>query len=139
MAATAHVELMSALCSRPPEAGGILLGPIGSSEVTDFYFDKTAKCTGGTYTPDHVTLQRLMNEKWMPSGIDMVGFVHSHPNGFDWLSQGDLIYIRRLLLKNTDMAVFATPIVLPEQYRIRPIVVQRSDMNKALAAKLILF
>ena len=64
-----------------------------------------------------------MKEVWLPAGLDMKGFVHSHPGGFDRLSGGDLEYIRRLLAKNPDMGVFAAPIVIPEAFRLQAIVV----------------
>src|SRR5438270_491659 len=99
----ATCKIMCSIGACEPETGGILLGPIGSSRITDFYFDKTARCTGGTYTPDHVTLRRKMKEDWLPAGIDFKGFVHSHPGSMDRLSAGDMIYIRRLLDKNPDI------------------------------------
>src|SRR6266496_649312 len=116
-------QIMCTIGARRPETGGILLGPIGSNDITDFYFDATASCSGATYTPDYVTLRRKMQEGWMPAGLDMKGFVHSHPGEFDRLSHGDLAYIRRLLERNLDMSVFAAPIVIPQVFRLRAIVV----------------
>jgi proteasome lid subunit RPN8/RPN11 len=118
-------RIMHTIGALPPESGGILLGPVGSDLVTDFYFDASARCTGATYAPDHLTLQRKMCEHWLPNGLDMKGFAHSHPGGFDRLSEGDLRYIGRLLAKNPDMNVFAAPIIVPEQFRVRAIVVLR--------------
>jgi proteasome lid subunit RPN8/RPN11 len=120
-------QIMSTISARRAEAGGILLGPIGSSFVTCFHFDVSASCSGVTYSPDHVTLGRLMQRQWLPAGVDMKGFVHSHPGRFDRLSEGDMIYIRRLLSSNPDMTVFAAPIVIPEEFRIAPIIVTRDD------------
>ena len=118
-----HCAIMCTIGARRPESGGILLGPIGSNDITDYFFDATASCSGATYTPDHLTLRRNMQDLWLPAGVDMKGFVHSHPGGFDRLSQGDLTYIRRLLEKNPDMNVFAAPVVIPEAFRLRAIVV----------------
>lgn len=123
MSSHVRCRIMCSIGARKPETGGILLGPIGGTDITDFYFDSTAQCSGGTYTPDHLTLSRKMREVWMPSGLDMKGFVHSHPGGFDRLSEGDLVYIRRLLEKNPDMSVFAAPILIPQSFRLQPIVV----------------
>lgn len=131
--------IMLTIASQPPETGGILLGPIDSNDITDFYFDHSALSTGATYSPDHVTLNQMMKERWLPNGIDMKGFVHSHPRGVDRLSSGDLTYIARLLKSNDDMEFFAAPIVLPDQYRMCPFVVSRNAPQKALAAKLTLF
>ena len=130
---------MLTIGGKRPETGGILLGPIDSDDITDFYFDHTALSTGATYSPDHVTLSRRMKEEWMPCGIDMKGFVHSHPRGVDRLSSGDLTYIRRLLEINDDMEVFAAPIVLPEQYRMCPFIVRRDAPRQVLPATLTLF
>jgi proteasome lid subunit RPN8/RPN11 len=116
-------QIMSTIGARPAESGGILLGPIGCDNVTEFFFDRSALCSGAAYTPDHVTLRRKMKEEWMPSGLDLKGFVHSQPASFNRLSAGDLAYIRRLLQSNPDMSVFAAPIVLPQTFQLLPIVV----------------
>ncbi|HYE20294.1 MAG TPA: Mov34/MPN/PAD-1 family protein [Tepidisphaeraceae bacterium] len=120
-----HVRcrILCTIGALPPETGGILLGPIDGDRVTDFYFDATAACGGATYTPDVATLRRKMRDEWLPAGLDMKGFVHSHPGGFDRLSGGDMEYIGRLLDRNPDMRMFAAPIVIPESYRLRAIVV----------------
>jgi len=139
MSQRAYRKMMYYICSRPAESGGILLGPVGSNEVTDFYFDSGGTCTGASYSPDHVTLNKLMKQKWLPAGIDMKGFLHSHPGQLDWLTNGDMVYINRLLDKNADMDMFIAPIVIPNQYRIRPIVVMRKQPRTALEAKIDLF
>ena len=95
-----HCQIMCTIGARRPETGGILLGPIGSNDVTDFYFDNTAACSGATYTPYHIALRRKMQHEWLPARLDMKGFVHSHPGRLDRLSDGDLAYIARLLAKN---------------------------------------
>jgi proteasome lid subunit RPN8/RPN11 len=132
-------QIMSTVGAKRPETGGILLGPTGSNDITDFYFDSTADCTGGTYTPDHVTLRKKMKEIWLPAGLDMKGFVHSHPGGFDRLSGGDLIYIRRLLQSNPEMSVFIAPVVFPEEFRLRAIVVLAAQPDIQRPTQLQLF
>lgn len=127
MSHSVFCQIMSSIGARLPESGGILLGPIGSNHITAFHFDGTASCSGVTYTPDHVTLSKLMDRIWLPAGVDMKGFVHSHPGNFDRLSEGDMSYIRRLLDSNTDLNFFAAPIVIPNQFRLRPIVVMRNQ------------
>ncbi len=139
MADWVYFDVIYSICARPPETGGILLGPVGSNDITGFYFDSCADCSGGTYSPDHMTLSRKMKQEWLPSGIDMKGFVHSHPGHFDTLSRGDLVYIRRLLEINPDMDMFAAPIVLPLHFRLCPIVVLRTAPTVPRAAKLVLF
>ncbi|MFG0285173.1 MAG: Mov34/MPN/PAD-1 family protein [Phycisphaerales bacterium JB039] len=138
IARRAYRQMME-LALRPAETGGILLGPIGGSVVTDFHFDAGGACTGSTYSPDHITLQRLMDAQWLPSGLDMKGFAHSHPGQLDRLSAGDLAYIDRLLRANDDIDPFIAPIVLPAACRICPIVVPRRWPLVPLRARLIIF
>jgi hypothetical protein len=64
-----------------------------------------------------------MREEWLPAGIDMKGFCHSHPGRTERLSAGDMQYIGRLLAINPDMRIFAAPIVLPHEFRMRAYVV----------------
>lgn len=139
MTCQAYREMICHIASQPSETGGILLGPIGSDDITDFSFDEGAVCSGATYSPNHVLLQQHMNEEWLPSGIDMKGFAHSHPSKYDRLSPGDLSYIKRLLLKNADMEQFAAPIILPQWYCCIPFVVLRSEPLTPRVASLVLF
>jgi proteasome lid subunit RPN8/RPN11 len=132
-------KIMSTIGTRAPETGGILLGPIGSSDITDFYFDASGQCTGATYSPDHLTLRKKMQEEWLPAGLDFKGFCHSHPGNFDRLSAGDLHYIHRLLDKNPDIKAFAAPIVIPKEFRLRAIVVLREEPNVQRATTLRIF
>ena len=119
-------RIMCTVGAFPAETGGILLGPVGSEDITGFFFDSGATCSGATYSPDHVTLARKLKDDWLPYGIDFKGFVHSHPGRLDRLSAGDLRYIRRLLQVNTDMDRFLAPLVIPHQRRLCPIVVPRN-------------
>lgn len=128
-------NIMLTIGTRPVESGGILLGPVGTNDVTDFFFDNGGNCTEATYSPDCVTLRQKMKDEWLPAGIDMKGFVHSHPESLDRLSAGDLVYINRLLDKNKDMTMFIAPIVIPSQFRFRPLVVLRNKPRIAHEAK----
>jgi proteasome lid subunit RPN8/RPN11 len=129
---TRHVlrRIMSTVGALPAETGGILLGPVGGDDVTGFYFDSTARSTGSTYTPDVSVLSRKLKEDWLPHGLDMKGFVHSHPGASDRLSGGDTCYIRRLLEINADMNAFIAPVVIPRQFRLRPILVLRAEPDR---------
>lgn len=119
IAAAVIDEIYGSIGRRPAETGGILLGPTGrNGVVTGFHFDSSAKCGGVTYTPDVATLRRLMKEVWLPAGLDMKGFAHSHPAGFDRLSAGDLQYVRRLMKANPDMDRFIAPILIPDEFRM---------------------
>ena len=139
MAVLAYRDILSSIGALPPETGGILLGPVGSNDVVEFFFDQGGSCSTSTYSPDHVALMRKMREEWLPAGIDMKGFVHSHPGRYARLSPGDLVYIRRLLDINPDMEMFAAPIVVPFEFRLCPIVVLRADPTVGRHARLVLF
>ena len=139
MRSEVYREILYTIGAYPAETGGILLGPIGSNDVTDFFFDNSARCSRATYSPDHVTLSRKLKEEWMPSGIDFKGFVHSHPRTFDRLSFGDMVYIRRLLEINPDMDMFVAPIILPHEYSMRPLVVLKETPSLQRDAELVLF
>lgn len=139
MAHTAYEAILQCIAFRPAESGGILLGPIGRNEVTEFHFDQNGSCTSASYTPDHIGLGRRLKQDWLPSGIDFKGFVHSHPGRLDWLTGGDLRYIERLLRANDDMDLFVAPIVIPPEFRIRPIVVLRTDVRRPRQARLALY
>ena len=128
-------DIMLTIGARPAESGGILLGPVGTNDVTDFFFDNGSDCTGVTYSPDCVTLRQKMKDEWLPAGIDMKGFVHSHPGSLDSLSAGDIVYIKRLLNKNEDMTMFIAPIVIPPEFRLMPLVVLRDKPNIACEAR----
>ena len=128
-------DIMLTIGTRPPESGGILLGPVGTSDVTDFFFDDGGNCTGSTYSPDCVTLRQKMKAEWLPAGIDMKGFVHSHPGSFDRLSDGDLAYINKSLDKNKEDKMFVAPIVIPSEFRLRPLVVLRDKPRIAREAR----
>ena len=132
-------DILFTIGSRQPESGGILLGPVGSNDVTDFFFDTRGSCTGVSYSPDHVGLKQKMKEEWLPAGIDMKGFVHSHPSRLDGLSVGDMTYINRLLDINDDMTMFVAPIVIPQEFRMRPIVVLRDKPRIPREARLEVF
>lgn len=128
-------DILLTVGAQPAESGGILLGPVGTNDVTDFFFDNGGSCTGSTYSPDYVTLRQKMKKEWLPAGIDMKGFVHSHPGTFDRLSTGDMVYINRLLDKNDDMTMFVAPIVIPSQFRLRPLVVLKDRPRIAHEAR----
>lgn len=137
---SAFIDSIVSICSNPPETGGIFLGPVETDHIiTDFYFDKGANCSGSTYSPDCSTLAKKMKEEWIPKGIDMKGFVHSHPNAFDRLSNGDLVYIKRLLNINIKMSMFFAPVVIPHQFRMNTYVILRDKPNQPQQPRIIFF
>lgn len=131
--------IMHTIGALPPETGGLLLGQIDRNDITHFHFDSGARCTGSTYTPDHIGLRKRMRERWLPNSLDMKGFVHSHPRHVDRLSSGDLSYITRLLKANDDMDRFVAPIILPHEFRFCVFVIMRERPRTPLLANVTLF
>jgi len=115
--------------SLPPEHGGVLGGRPESGVVTEFFFDRSARRSTVTYSPDDQLLNRLFTEDWNPKGIRLMGFVHSHP-GLRQPSAGDLSYSRRILESIDDLDRLLIPIVISvadgERFEIHPFAVARN-------------
>ncbi|MBN2267673.1 MAG: Mov34/MPN/PAD-1 family protein [Candidatus Babeliaceae bacterium] len=129
-------KLFASIGSRPPESGGVLLGPVNCNEVSDFYFDDQGQCSGATYSPDYKKIGYLLKHDWADDGLEMKGIIHSHPNRFDRLSGGDLSYIARLLQCNPQDKFFFAPIVIVEEFRFVPWLVLRSQCDSPVVANL---
>lgn len=97
---------------RPAEAGGALGGSREDGVVRAFHFDRDARRSRITYSPDTAALARLFHDEWNPRGIRMLGFVHSHPPGIGHPSGGDLVYARRILAANSGLRRLLLPIVV---------------------------
>ena len=104
-------QISSTVGCLEPETGGMLGGNREQRLVTDFYFDGTARRTHGTYSPDVEACNRVLSERWNPRGIEMVGFVHSHPVRFATPSTGDLVYAASILRNNPGLRSMILPIV----------------------------
>jgi proteasome lid subunit RPN8/RPN11 len=83
--------------SLPAETGGPLGGTRGSGGVEHFHLDETSARTAVTYYPDYKAINTLMRMEWNPAGINLLGFIHSHPKGAVRPSRPDLDYATRIL------------------------------------------
>lgn len=97
MTRTVHDIIRSSIGAAPAESGAMLGGPRGSDLVTHIHLDPTAATTRATYSPDVATANRVLAEEWRPAGIELMGFVHSHPSGYRQPSSGDIAYATRIL------------------------------------------
>lgn len=112
MMQSAYAAVMDHLTGIEPEAGGMLLGPKGSSVITHYVPDLKGKATPVSFTVDAASLNRIL-KKHVECGLDAKGMVHSHPRGCNFPSHGDLQYVRRAFAneKNHDLSEFFLPIV----------------------------
>lgn len=100
--------------SRPAESGGPLGGVRGSGLVSHYQPDPTAHTTGVLYEPDIEHVNGLFRNTWNPAGINLLGFVHSHPAGNRRPSTGDLRYATRILAGIPELDRLLLPIVQTE-------------------------
>ena len=107
-------QILAQMPPAPPETGGIL-GRVGST-ICAFAFDPGSPCPDrAVYTPRTETLNRIIRE-WAEAGVEFCGILHTHPQGQEELSSGDLSYIRRILdAMPPEIRWLWFPVILPEQ------------------------
>lgn len=106
------LQIEACIGDRFAEHGGVLGGHRTDGVVRTFHFDCAARRSAATYSPDTASLRRLFQQDWNPQGINMLGFVHSHPPGIARPSGGDLVYAERILAVNPSLARLLLPIVV---------------------------
>ena len=89
-------EICGTIGMNHAETGGILGSSDGGHTIDNYYFDCTARTTGGTYTPDIDAVNKKIAE-WNKDGIHYVGPIHSHPRGFINPSAEDCRYGVRIM------------------------------------------
>lgn len=90
------IELMTHFWSRPPEAGGVLFGPVDDPRlVTRFLPDHLGRGTPATFELHTASLNPMIQEL-KAAGLTCKGVVHSHPAGVRQPSARDEVYFRRL-------------------------------------------
>ncbi len=132
--------------SRPAESGGILLGSRSDFVVTEFVFDPHGSTSRGGYDPDTVYLNRRLKELWQGRGLELLGFVHSHPPGVtrlsgDWGGNiGDLGYMQAIFDAIPALQYFLAPLVftIPDNgdFRILPYIASRDNVKGYWQAEL---
>ncbi len=108
--------MCDALQSHPSECGGVL-GAAPKEPISKFYFDVTGISTSDSYTPDYIRINEILSE-WETKGIFMVGIVHSHDNGGEFPSCGDLYYCQQILHSSSDLTEFLLPIVILDPFSV---------------------
>lgn len=113
-------EVRSSVGCLRPETGGILLGSRDDYHVQKFVFDKTGSFSSAAYDPDVDFLNLVVKREWETNQLALLGFVHSHPRGFNRLSgdfgngYGDVGYLRAIFAAIPALRQFLVPIVFSD-------------------------
>lgn len=88
-------EIINTAKLLPPETGGLLGGRNDTvvEVLRDEGLPSEKKCS---YYPDTALFNRTIKE-WQSKDIDFMGIYHTHYWGVDTLSEGDKIYITRIM------------------------------------------
>jgi len=97
---------------RFPEMGGIL-GTSDGFFVDNFYHDKTGITKGNQYIPDVDFLNKVV-DSWYKSGIQFIGFVHTHRKFAYNLSGTDIIYAKEIK-KSCEMSEILMLLYIPDE------------------------
>lgn len=137
MAQTVYQDIINHLATKPPEAGGVLIGPRDHRSVSHYVPDDTGTSSPTSFTFDHKRLNEILRD-YVRLGLDAKGFVHSHPPGVHRLSSGDHAFIRTQLSnpKNTPGEILM-PIVVGRE--IIPYIVYADQPQRSVEAELRLF
>lgn len=83
--------------------------------VSDYILDNASPILNrAIYVPNTEFLNKCI-EGWIDKYIEFCGIVHSHPNGQDTLSSGDMEYIKALYEVNPQLKNSYFPLVLNGQ------------------------
>lgn len=119
-------QLLGALGSVEPEFGLPLGGYLSDEVARVCHFDRAARCSAVTYTPDHESIGELLRRAWNPANIRLLGFAHTHPDGLTEPSAGDLRYAARILDANGHLPRLLLPIaVVRPRFELHPYVIVR--------------
>jgi proteasome lid subunit RPN8/RPN11 len=135
-------EIVATIAAQPPESGGLLGGSRDEQRITRYLFDNLAGTSGATYSPNTDVINTTL-DLWDEDGGDkIIGFIHSHPGGYDQPSPGDLAYAARILQAIPAMTRIFLPIAVfrgqrdcaEVEFLIRPYVAFVAENGKVKAA-----
>lgn len=143
----AYDDIRRTIGERPAESGGILLGSRKDYKALRFLFDPSGSRTRGGYDPDVKYINRKIKEAWEEEGLELVGFVHSHPPGVTRLSGdfgnniGDLGYLKAIFEAIPALEHFLVPLVftVPDtgRFSMIPYIAKRGEAESYFQAELI--
>lgn len=147
VSASVYEEIRKVIGVHHAERGGMLVGDRQDPfRVRLHHYDAGGSMGAAMYDPDYHALNRALKELYEPNGLDMLGFVHSHPAGVrrpsgDWGGNvGDMAYASATLQANPDLQVFLMPIVMtvPDsgKFEVLPFLVFRDAPTKPVLTRL---
>lgn len=107
--AEVYDEICKTIGHRRPEYGG-LLGSSDGVHIDHYYFDATSERSADVYMMDIPACNKVIHE-WNDNDIELVGVIHSHPNGVTRPSHGDLLTAKNIIESINVHGKFFTPIV----------------------------
>lgn len=136
MTTTAYDQAVAALQSCEPEFAVFLLGPRNHPAITHVVPDTTGEGTPASFRIGAKRMNEVLRQ-FAPLGLDGKGFWHSHPQGNDRLSDGDLAYVAKLFANPKNDA---HEVVMPicSGGLVFPYVVRRDRPGKGLPADIVL-
>jgi hypothetical protein len=146
---SAYNEILKTIGSKKSETGGILLGNREDFVVQKFVFDPYGSTSSCGYDPDVNYINKVIKEEWENNQLALLGFIHSHPRGYDRLSgdygnnTGDLGYLRAIFKAIPALDKFLVPIVFSKydgkDFKLIPYVTWADNINgyKALGYDII--
>jgi hypothetical protein len=132
-------EIRRTVGNQKCETGGILLGNRNDFVVQKFIFDPHGSTFSAGYDPNVEFINRVIKEEWENNELALIGFVHSHPRGYNRLS-GDygnntcgLGYLKAIFNAIPALDRFLVPIVFSKydglDFRLIPYVAQSNNID----------
>ena len=139
MTRDAYEDIRQQVGGRPAESGGILLGSRKDYKVVRFIFDPSGSRSSGGYDPDVAYLNHQVKAAWEQEGLELLGFVHSHPPGVTRLSgdfgnnTGDLGYLKAIFEAMPSLKHFLVPLAftVPDtgRFALIPYIAKRGQVE----------
>lgn len=111
LSSSVEAELREKLCGQAVEQGGAL--GIENGVISHYFHDTQARCDCNLFQPS--PMLNVLLAVWKQEGITFAGLIHSHPSDWPALSEGDLDYVRKLLLSNPQLPAVLMGIMAGEQ------------------------
>ena len=81
--------------------------------ICAYYFDK-GNYSFDEYRPNCLKLNKVI-KKWAKDGIEFVGIIHSHQNGYAKPSLQDGVYMKQMMHENKFLKKMITPILTRDE------------------------